>query len=59
MTVVDNQKYVDVDVELCYCGEDLCNQERSQAMARYGPQAMSQIMTIFAVLSTFIDWKRL
>jgi len=29
VTVVDNQKHVDVEVELCYCPEDKCNEERN------------------------------
>ena len=26
---MDNQKHVDVEVELCYCPEDKCNEERN------------------------------
>ena len=29
VTIIDNQKHADVDVELCYCQEDLCNEERN------------------------------
>ena len=29
VTVVDNEKHVDVDVELCYCGDEKCNQQRN------------------------------
>lgn len=35
VTVVDNKKSVDVEVELCYCSEAKCNQERNGA-ANFG-----------------------
>ena len=35
VTVVDNQKHVDVNVELCYCDTDLCNQERNSGFRNF------------------------
>ena len=47
VTVVDNQKHVDVDVELCYCDSDLCNQERSSTVInRFSP-----IIVIFLLIN--------
>lgn len=31
VTVIDSVKHVDVNVELCYCDNDLCNEERNAA----------------------------
>ena len=47
VTVIDNQKHADVEVELCYCNEDKCNEERNFGVV---PQ-----MSIFLVVaSTFV-----
>ena len=47
VTVIDNQKHADVEVELCYCNEDKCNEERNFGVV---PQ-----MSIFlVVVSTFV-----
>ena len=44
VTVIDNQKHADVEVELCYCSEDKCNEERNFGVV---PQ-----MSIFLVVAS-------
>ena len=35
VTVVENQKYVDVEVDLCYCDTALCNKQRNGATKKF------------------------
>ena len=35
MTIVEGKKSVDVEVELCYCNEDLCNTELSGSLSHH------------------------
>ena len=50
VTVVDNQKHEDVEVELCYCPEDKCNEERNIGQNNrfnYIIMLMTIIVTLF------------
>ena len=52
VTVVDNEKHVDVKVELCYCGDEKCNQQRNEA---YCPFQTSKI-NVTILVSLAIIW---
>ena len=49
VTVVDNKNHVDVDVELCYCGEEKCNQERNEAFSIVSDKKVFLLLLISSI----------
>ena len=50
VTVIDSVKHVDVNVELCYCDNDLCNEERNAAYVIHYTKSIPLLVLMNAIL---------
>ena len=51
VTIVEGKKSVDVEVELCYCNEELCNTKLSASITLHHPG----VITLISIAT--ISWK--
>ena len=49
MTIVEGKKSVDVEVELCYCNEDLCNIELNGTVTLHHGASLSILVIGFVL----------
>jgi len=55
VTIVEGKKSVDVEVELCYCNEDLCNIELNGANALHNWGIMGILVIIFVIFNSELE----
>ena len=53
VTVVDDEKHVDIDVDLCYCGDEKCNEQRNNAITASKDKSIFIFLLLLSIAYTY------